>query len=258
MNDAPTKVGTCWTGEAMLIRLTYHPSLLSKRILIIKPPFNSSLFSKGIRVRPVSENPDTTLGAPGSTHSECGRTGGWDSCLVRMRWGTLDGWWEFKSLIDAPSHVRLKVAETKILDIKSSNNGHLFVSCLSVILRFYFQRRGKLPGIKRFSALILYHFSSFCLDSNISDLHQLTTEGISWHFPNRADLNHTPWLIYLQRPNISPIGEHFVTVARKKTAFNMKKHRAEPDSMVRHHLPWPRLFLLKASSFLFSLSILNH
>lgn len=254
MNDAPTKVGTCWTREAMLIRLTYLPSLLSNRILIIKPPFNSSLFSKGIRVRPVSENPDTTLGAPGSTRSECGRTGGWDSCLVRTRWGTLDGRWEFKSLIDALSHVRLKVAETKILDIKSSTTGHLFVS--NVILRFYVQRRGKIPGRNHFSALILYRFSSFFLDSNVSNRHQLSTEGISWPFPNWADLNHTSWLIYLQRPIISPIGEHLVTVARKKlplTWRNIEQSQTQWCTAIFPDLDRD-CFCLKASSFLFSFS----
>lgn len=158
--DGPTKVGTCWTEEAMLIRLSYHPSLLSNRILIIKPPFSSSLFSKGIRVRPVTENPDTTFGAPGSTRSRVWRD-------RRLRF--LSGWNEVGKF-------------GRLMGILISNwcsltTGHLFVS--SVILTFCFQTRGKIPEIIRFSALTLYHFQVFLFESKVSNQHQFTTEGSS-------------------------------------------------------------------------------
>ena len=45
---------------------------------------------------------------------------------------------------------------------------------------------------------------------------QLRTKVISWHFPNRAGLNHTSWLFQFQGPNMSPMSKHLATVMRKK------------------------------------------
>lgn len=97
-----------------------------------------------------------------------------------------------------------------------------FLSVLSYILSFspFIQQH---PHLMSYIAKDKIRYPSFSIILNHRSInqslfvqHQFTTQVISNLNPNWASLNHSLWLVYLLRPNISPLSNNMVTVVRKK------------------------------------------